>query len=149
MVKIYKLSVFIIFLISAIKVNGHVNAYSPFLPEAIYAKTVSFNSELSTNGNTYFSHNQLSSQQQLGFTTYPNPVATHTTISYLLPSKSNVVLKVIDLAGKQLAVLFQQEQAAGRHEYNWELSKNKITTGMYILVLQVNKLSYTKKIIVQ
>lgn len=136
MQKIYKITFFIIFLIGTIKADGHENTGINFLNEGIHGNSIIFNS-------------QLSLKQQLGFTNYPNPITTQTTISYLLPSKSNVVLKVVDLAGKQLFILLQQEQSAGRQEYNWELSKNKITAGMYILVLQVNKLSYTKKIIVQ
>lgn len=83
------------------------------------------------------------------FTNYPNPVTNQTTITYVLPTKAKVILKVIDLTGKQLAVLIRQEQDEGKQEYNWQLHRNHITSGMYILVLQVGNESYTKKIIVQ
>ncbi len=42
------------------------------------------------------------------FFNYPNPAVTQTTVSYTLSAKANVTLKVIDLAGKQLAVLVKQ-----------------------------------------
>jgi hypothetical protein len=151
MQKIYKFSVLIIFLVGAKSANASLSGYPTLLKESIDEKTIFLSNQFHATGSsfTYINRMQLSAQQELGFTTYPNPVTNHTTISYLLPSKSNVVLKLVDLAGKRLAVLFQKEQGAGLQEYHWELSKNKITSGMYILVLQVNKLSYTKKIIVQ
>lgn len=83
------------------------------------------------------------------FTNYPNPVTTSTTIAYTLSTRATVNLRVVDLTGKQLAVLVKQEQAAGKQEYFWELSKNNITSGMYILVLQVENKVYSRKIIVQ
>jgi hypothetical protein len=60
-----------------------------------------------------------------------------------------VNLRVIDLTGKQLAVLVKQDQAAGKQDYFWELSKNNISPGMYILVLQVENKVYSRKVIVQ
>ena len=83
------------------------------------------------------------------FTNYPNPAITETTISYTLSAKANVNLRVIDLAGKQLAVLIKQDQSAGKQEYFWELAKNNITSGMYILVLQVDGKIFSRKVIVQ
>lgn len=85
----------------------------------------------------------------LNFTNYPNPAVTSTTISYTLTAKAMVNLRVIDLTGKQLAVLIKQDQAAGKQEYYWDLSKNSISSGMYILVLQVENKVYSRKIIVQ
>ena len=89
------------------------------------------------------------SKEVTNFTNYPNPAATQTTINYTLSAKANVNLKVIDLAGKQLAVLVKQEQSAGKQEYFWELAKNNITSGMYILVLQVDNKTFSRKVIVQ
>nr|WP_233166083.1 T9SS type A sorting domain-containing protein [Pedobacter sp. ASV12] len=43
----------------------------------------------------------------------------------------------------------KQAQDAGKKEFFWELSKNNITSGMYILVLQVDNKNYSRKIIVQ
>lgn len=88
-------------------------------------------------------------KEAVNFTNYPNPVLTSTTISYTLTAKAKVNLRVIDLAGKQLAVLIRQDQSAGKQEYFWELSKNNITSGMYILVLQVDNKIYSRKMIVQ
>lgn len=83
------------------------------------------------------------------FTNFPNPAITSTTIAYTLSDRATVSLRVIDLAGKQLAVLVKQEQAAGRQEIYWEFAKSNITSGMYILVLQVENKVYSRKMIVQ
>lgn len=88
--------------------------------------------------------------QVINFTNYPNPAVTQTTIAYQLTDRATVTLRVIDLTGKQLAVLInKQSQDAGKKEYFWELSKNNITSGMYILVLQVDNKNYSRKVIVQ
>lgn len=88
-------------------------------------------------------------QQGIDFINYPNPASTSTTISYYLANKANVNLRVIDLAGKQLAVLIKQQQNAGKQEYYWEFARNNISAGMYILFLQVDNKTYSRKIIVQ
>lgn len=88
-------------------------------------------------------------QQAIDFINYPNPASTSTTISYYLANKANVNLRVIDLAGKQLAVLIKQQQNAGKQEYYWEFARNNISAGMYILFLQVDNKTYSRKIIVQ
>ncbi|WP_316765228.1 T9SS type A sorting domain-containing protein [Pedobacter frigiditerrae] len=91
----------------------------------------------------------LNAKQATNFFNYPNPALTETTIAYTLTAKANVTLKVIDLTGKQLAILVKQEQAAGKQEFYWVLAKNNITSGMYILLLQVDNKTYSRKIIVQ
>lgn len=91
----------------------------------------------------------LNAKQATNFFNYPNPAVTETTIAYTLTARANVVLKVIDLTGKQLAVLVKQEQAAGKQEYYWVLAKNNISSGMYILLLQIDNKTYSRKMIVQ
>lgn len=87
--------------------------------------------------------------QNVGFTNYPNPAVSYTNIAYSLATRAKVNLRVVDLTGKQLAVLVKQEQAAGKQEYYWDLNKYKITSGMYILILQIDNKSYSRKVIVQ
>lgn len=85
----------------------------------------------------------------VSFSNYPNPATSYTTVSYNLTVKAKVNLKVMDLTGRQLAVLVNVEQAAGKQEYYWDFSKNKITSGMYILILKINNNTYSRKVIVQ
>ena len=87
--------------------------------------------------------------QEVAFSNYPNPATSQTTVSYNLTVKAKVNLKVLDLTGRQLAVLVNVEQAAGKQEYYWDFTKNKITSGMYILILKINNDTYSRKVIVQ
>ena len=87
--------------------------------------------------------------QTINFINYPNPATTSTTIAYDLAAKANVTLKLIDLAGKQLVVLVKQQQNAGKQEYFWEFARHNVTSGMYILILQVDSKLYSRKIIIQ
>lgn len=93
--------------------------------------------------------NHTKPRQTIDFINYPNPASASTTVSYHLANKAAVTLRVIDLAGKQLAVLIKQQQNAGKQEFYWEFARNNISAGMYILFLQVDNKSYSRKIIVQ
>lgn len=88
-------------------------------------------------------------QQEVKFTNYPNPAKSNTTIAYTLANKAKIILRVIDLTGKQLALLLKQDQAAGKQEYYWDFAKNKVSSGMYILILQIDNKTYSRKVIVQ
>jgi hypothetical protein len=51
---------------------------------------------------------------------YPNPFNPTTTISYQLSAVSKTKLAVFDLLGRELAVLVQGLENAGRHEIRWD-----------------------------
>jgi hypothetical protein len=50
---------------------------------------------------------------------YPNPFNPSTTISFGLPSKSFVTLKVFDALGREVSVLVSQELTAGTYSQQW------------------------------
>lgn len=87
--------------------------------------------------------------QEVAFYNYPNPASSQTTISYNLTVKAKVTIQVMDLTGRQLAMLVNAEQPAGKKEYYWDFSKNRITSGMYILILRFNNHSYSRKVVVE
>jgi hypothetical protein len=65
---------------------------------------------------------------------YPNPFNPSTVISYSLPVNSDVTLKVFDILGKEVAVLFSGNQNAG--EYNVEWNANEFSSGVYFYELR-------------
>ena len=65
---------------------------------------------------------------------YPNPFNPSTTISFVIPNSSFVILKVFDVLGREVATLINEEKEPGYHSILWNGSDN--SSGMYIY--QVN-----------
>ena len=74
---------------------------------------------------------------------YPNPFNPSTKISFGLPQKSNVVLRVFNSLGEQVAQLANESLEAGTHSYNFDASK--LTSGIYIYSLQTDAGVISKK----
>lgn len=76
---------------------------------------------------------------------YPNPFNPSTSISFSLPTRSFVSLKVFDLIGREVATLVNDEKSAGT--YNVKLDASKLPSGVYFYRLQAGKYSETKKLV--
>ncbi|MFN3637291.1 MAG: DUF4876 domain-containing protein [Chloroherpetonaceae bacterium] len=70
---------------------------------------------------------------------YPNPFNPTTTITYQLPTVSNVKLEVFDMLGRKVSTLVSQTQNAGRYQANFNASS--LTSGMYFYRLQATPLN--------
>jgi regulation of enolase protein 1 (concanavalin A-like superfamily) len=66
---------------------------------------------------------------------YPNPFNSNTVISFSLPLKSYVLLRVFDMMGQAVATLVNEELAAGNHFRKWNASN--ISSGVYFCRLSV------------
>jgi len=73
---------------------------------------------------------------------YPNPFNPTTTISYSLPQKTFVKIKVYNLLGEEVTLLKNEEQIAG--EYTLEFDAEKLPSGVYII--NMNSGSYNKSV---
>jgi len=67
---------------------------------------------------------------------YPNPFNPSTKISFGLPQRSNISLKVFSALGEQVAELVNGTLEAGTHTYNFDASD--LTSGIYIYSLQTD-----------
>ena len=76
---------------------------------------------------------------------YPNPFNPSTTISFVLPSRSFVTLKIYDILGRQVGLLVNEEMEAGSHERTW--NAKGCSSGIYLCRLEAGKYSETKKLI--
>jgi hypothetical protein len=70
---------------------------------------------------------------------YPNPFNPSTAISFSLPSKSFVLLKVFDVMGREVATLVNEELAAGNHYRQWDASN--VSSGVYFYRLSARTTS--------
>jgi hypothetical protein len=68
---------------------------------------------------------------------YPNPFNPSTIISFTLPSKSFVSLKVIDVLGRAVATLVSDEMPAGNYSRQWNAAN--MSSGIYFYRVQAGK----------
>jgi len=74
---------------------------------------------------------------------FPNPFNPSTRIQYQVPSISQVVLKIYDVLGNEIATLVNEEQSEGVYEI--EFNASKLSSGVYFYRLQADVFSETKK----
>jgi hypothetical protein len=81
---------------------------------------------------------------------YPNPFNPATKIRYSVPQevkreKSNVILKVYDILGSEVATLVNEQKEPGYYEVDFNASS--IASGMYVYRLTAGKYISTKKML--
>jgi hypothetical protein len=76
---------------------------------------------------------------------YPNPFNPSTTIRYGLPVRSQVMLKVFNSLGQQLAILQNGELDAGEHEVTF--NARDLPSGVYFYRLQTGNYTETKRLL--
>jgi hypothetical protein len=74
---------------------------------------------------------------------YPNPFNPSTLIKYTLAERSNVVLKVYDVLGKEVATLVNTNQEQGAHEINFDASN--LSSGLYVYTIQAGDFTASRK----
>jgi len=76
---------------------------------------------------------------------YPNPFNPVTKISYEIPVKSQVTLKVYDMLGREVARLYEGEREAGRYEA--EFNGMRFSSGVYFYKLEAGSYTAVKKLL--
>jgi len=74
---------------------------------------------------------------------YPNPFNPSTTISFELPAKSNVKITIMDISGKLVETLINNEMQAGAHDVTWNASV--YASGVYIYQIETGSYKDVKK----
>lgn len=82
---------------------------------------------------------------QLNVSVYPNPFANQTLISYFMPSKSRVVLTVINSIGEEISRFVDIEQEPGHYEFNF--NARDLPSGIYFCNIETDDYFETKKLI--
>lgn len=76
---------------------------------------------------------------------YPNPFNSSTNISFSIPSKSFVSLKIYDRLGREVAIILSEEISAGYYTWKWDAANT--SSGIYFYRLQAGSFTETKKLI--
>ncbi|MHC1706606.1 MAG: T9SS type A sorting domain-containing protein [Bacteroidales bacterium] len=80
----------------------------------------------------------------------PNPFNGNTQINYTLPENSFVKLELLDIVGKQIAVLSEGQQTSGTHTYTF--SGDALADGVYFYRMMVSdgsqQFSQTKRMVI-
>jgi hypothetical protein len=76
---------------------------------------------------------------------YPNPFNPITTISFDLPAKSTVSLKVYDIIGKEVMTLADEEYEAG--SYAVQADFTNLASGMYLYRIKSGTFTDVKKMV--
>jgi len=76
---------------------------------------------------------------------YPNPFNSTTTIPYTIPQETNVVLKVYDVFGREIATVVNERRSAGTYRVQFDASH--LPSGVYFYRLTAGGFSETKKMV--
>ena len=75
----------------------------------------------------------------------PNPFNSTTQIEFTLPSTQRVSLRLYDVLGREVAVMMNEIQTAGRHEMMFDASG--LPSGVYLCRLEAGGLAQTRKMV--
>jgi hypothetical protein len=78
---------------------------------------------------------------------FPNPFNPTTTISFSIPRRSFVSLKVYDALGREVSRLLSEELPAGTYSRQW--NAGTLPSGVYFCRLQAGSFNQTQKLILQ
>ena len=76
---------------------------------------------------------------------YPNPVKENVTFGFMLNTPSKVVLRIIDMGGKEVKVIESDIKTAGEHSVSANLKDLK--TGTYIYEINAGTFKESKKLV--
>jgi len=70
---------------------------------------------------------------------YPNPFNPSTVISWQSVVSSFVTINVFDILGRKIITLLNEEETAGQHKLEFNASKYKLSSGVYLINLKIMK----------
>jgi hypothetical protein len=74
---------------------------------------------------------------------YPNPFNSQTTISYIIPEKSIVKIKIFDIKGNLIKTIKKKHNESGQYNVFW--NPKNIASGVYIINLEANNISLSQR----
>ncbi len=96
------------------------------------------------NNITAVDEQQLESDYKLE-QNYPNPFNPATNISFFIPEKASVTLKIFDNLGREISTLISEELSSGNYTREWNAAG--YPSGVYYYRLQAGSFTETRKLI--
>jgi hypothetical protein len=81
---------------------------------------------------------------------YPNPFNTETQIKYTVRIASNIRLSIYNIMGNEIKILSDGLKLQGDYTVKWDgtdKNNNKVTTGVYFLILKSDKYALCNKLL--
>lgn len=81
---------------------------------------------------------------------FPNPFNPSTNISFKVDKPTRVTVRIFDMKGEMVKVLYDQETPAGQHNLQWDASNSsgkKVSTGAYFYEVITPNQRQTKKML--
>jgi hypothetical protein len=81
---------------------------------------------------------------------WPNPFNPSTTITFRLPERTQVELKIYDGSGRLMRELVRESLAAGEHDVAWDgrdHTGRQVGSGVYFYTLQAGEIDATEKLV--
>ena len=104
--------------------------------------------QVDVNGNHNYSEEvtvQIEIKKYELFQNYPNPFNPITKIRFMIPQRSNIELKVYDVAGREIITLMNEMKDIGSYEVLFDGSK--LSSGVYIYRLKTGSYTAVKKML--
>lgn len=78
----------------------------------------------------------------------PNPAMDETSIKYYVPYDGNVKIRLLDVFGREIAVLMDEYQVSDYHTLSIDCNKLNVPSGMYIYTLETEEAVISNKILI-
>ncbi|MFZ4741223.1 MAG: T9SS type A sorting domain-containing protein [Bacteroidales bacterium] len=79
---------------------------------------------------------------------FPNPATNHFSIAYNLNKLSEVDIRLFDLTGKEIKIIEKGIVEKGYYQQTFNVLNEKLIKGIYFVKFQLDKNSYTKKLVI-
>jgi len=85
-------------------------------------------------------------EASLELTAFPNPIASSTTLQFVLDAPSDVRVSVFDVTGREVAHVADRAFPTGTHELAWR--PDGLASGVYLIRLEAEGASVTRRVLV-
>ncbi len=126
------------------KPDGEKLAYEAESPVKVSSQAESYLTQVAKRDNLNVLKNYILYQN------YPNPFNNSTMISFAMPDRQKVTLKILDIYGRDLTTLADKIFDAGIHHILWDGTGHRnqhVTSGVYFYELRSKNFSSVKKLI--